>query len=68
MVKNLPTNAEDVGLFPRSGRSPREENGNPHQYSCLGNLMNRGVWQAIVHGGHKRVEHDLVTRQKQYYT
>ena len=70
-VENPPANAgdsTDMGLIPGLGRSPGGGNGNPHQYSCLGNLMNRGVWQAIVHGGHKRVEHDLVTRQKQYYT
>ena len=49
-VKNLPANAGDVGLIPVSGRSPREGNGNPLQYSCLGNSMDRGTWQAIVHG------------------
>ena len=40
----------DLGLIPGSGRSPREGNGNPLQYSCLGNLINRGAWQATVHG------------------
>ena len=40
----------DAGLIPGSGGSPEEENGNPHQYSCLGNLMDRGVWWATVHG------------------
>ena len=50
MVKNPPANAGDVGLIPRSGRSPREGNGNPLQYSCLRNLMNGGDWQAVVHG------------------
>ena len=49
-VKNLPANAGDVGLIPGLGRSPGEGNGNPLQYSCLGNLMDRGSWQAIVHG------------------
>ena len=49
-VKNLPANAGDVGLIPVSGRSPREGNGNPLQYSCLGNSMDKGTWQAIVHG------------------
>ena len=44
MVKNLPTNAEDSGLIPGSGRSPGEGNGNPLQYSCLGNPMDRGAW------------------------
>ena len=42
--------AEDMGLIPGSGRSPREGNGNPLQYSCLGNPMDRGAWQTTVHG------------------
>ena len=50
MVKNLPSNAEDVGSIPEWGRSPREGNDNPFQYSCLGNPMDRGAWQAAVHG------------------
>ena len=48
VVKNLPANAGDpgdVGSIPRLGRSPRRGNGNPLQYSYLGNSMNRGVWQ-----------------------
>ena len=49
MVKNLPVNAGDSGLIPGSGRSPGEGNGNPLQYSCLGNPMDRGAWQGIVH-------------------
>ena len=49
-VKNLPTDAGDVGLIPGSGRSPGEGNGNPLLYSCLGNPMDRGAWQATVHG------------------
>ena len=49
LVKNLPANAGDVGLIPgRLGRSPEGGNGNPLQYSCLGNPMDRGVWQATV--------------------
>ena len=50
MVKNPPTNTGDVGLIPQSGRSPGEGNGNPLQYSNLGNPMHRGAWQATVHG------------------
>ena len=50
VVKNSPANAGDVGLIPGSGRTPREGNGNPLQYSCLGNPMERGAWRAIVHG------------------
>ena len=42
-------NAEDAGSIPGSIWSPGEENGNPLQYSCLGNLMERGSWQATVH-------------------
>ena len=43
-------NAGDPGSIPGSGRSPGEGNGNPLQCSCLENLMDRGAWQAIVHG------------------
>ena len=53
VVKNLPANAEDardVGFIPGSGRSPGGGNGNPLQYSCLGNPMARGAWQAMLHG------------------
>ena len=49
VVKNLPPNAgdtRDVGLIPGWGRSPGEGNGNPFQYSCLGNPKDRGAWQA----------------------
>ena len=46
-VKNLPANAGDLGLITWSGRSPGEGNGNPVQYSCLGNPMDRGAWPAI---------------------
>ena len=51
VVKNLPTNAgntRDVSSIPVSGRSPGGGNGNPLQYSCLGNFMDRGAWQATV--------------------
>ena len=49
MVKNLPVNAGDAGLIPWWQRSLGVGNGNPLQYSCLKNFMERGVWQAIVH-------------------
>ena len=42
--------AGDMGLIPGLGRSPGEGNGNPLQYSCLRIPMDRGAWQAIVHG------------------
>ena len=53
MVKNPPANTGDVtdaGLIPGSGRSPGEGNGNPLQYFCLGNPMDRVAWWATVHG------------------
>ena len=50
MVKNLNCNAEDPSSIPGSGRSPGEGSGNPLQYSCLGNPMDRGAWWATVHG------------------
>ena len=48
--KNLPANAGDAGLIPGCGTSPGEGNGNPFQYSCLENAMDRGAWWAVVHG------------------
>ena len=45
--------AKSIGSTPVLGRSPGGENGNPLQYSCLGNPMNRGAWQATVHRGTK---------------
>ena len=53
MVKNLPASARDEGLIPGLGRSPGEGNGNPLQYSCLGNPTDRGTWSAAVLEGHK---------------
>ena len=53
MVKNPPVNAGDIrdaGLIPRLGRSPGGGYGNPLQYSCLENTMDRGAWWATVHG------------------
>jgi len=56
-VKNWPANEEDFvrvpGSIPGSGRSPGEENGNPLQYSSLENPMDKGAWQASVHGVEK---------------
>ena len=52
VVKNPPANAEDareVGSIPGSGRSPGVETGNPLQYSCLENSLDRGAWWATVH-------------------
>ena len=50
VVKNPPVNAGQLGSIPGSGRSPRGGNGNPLQYSCLGNSKDRGAWGTIVHG------------------
>ena len=52
MVKKLPANAGDIkdaGLIPGLGRSPGGEHGNPLQYSCLKNHIDRGAWWATVH-------------------
>ena len=52
---------ENLGLIPGSGKSPGKGNGNPLQYSCLGNPTDRGVWLATIHGV-TRLGHDLVTK------
>ena len=51
-------NAGDLSSISGSGRSPGEGNGNPLQYSCLENPMDRGAWRAIVHEMLERVGHD----------
>ena len=53
VVKNL---SADAGLITRSGIYPAEGNGNPLQYSCLGNTMDRGAWWATVHGVTKQLD------------
>ena len=55
---------EDAGLIPGSGRSPGGGHGNPLQYSCLENPMDRGTWWATVHGGHKKSD----TREVTYHS
>ena len=53
VVKNQPANAgdaRDMGSIPESGKSPAVGNGNPLQYSCLENSLDRGAWWATVHG------------------
>ena len=57
VVKNPPANTGDIrdtGSIPRSGRIPGEGNGNPLQYYCMENSMDKGAWWAIVHGVAKR--------------
>ena len=53
MVKNLPAMPGDPVLIPGSGRSPAERHGNPLQYSCLDNPVDRGLWRTTVHGAAK---------------
>ena len=64
VVKNPPADTGDADSIPGSGRSPGERNGNPLQYSCLKNPMDRGAWWATVHGA-QRVGHDPATEQQQ---
>ena len=59
VVKNPSVNAgdiKDIGLISGLGRSPGGGNGNPLQYSCLENPMDRGAWWATVHGGTKELD------------
>ena len=62
MVKNPPANAGDAGSIRGLGRLPGGGNGDPLQYTCLGNPMDRGAWWATVGS---QVRHDLVTKQQQ---
>ena len=67
-LKNPPANggdARDAGSIRGWGRSPEVGNGNPLQYSCLENPMDRGAWQAIVHGvGKSRTGLSVCTRAR----
>ena len=65
--KESACNTGDVGLIPGSGRSPGEGNGNPHQYSCLENSMDREAWWVTVHGVTKS-QAQLSAHHKQYCT
>ena len=58
--KESACNAGDLGLIPGSGRSPGERNGNPLQYSCLGNPIDGGAWQATLYGVAKSLSFILV--------
>ena len=64
MFKNLFTNSREsrnVGSIPGLGRFPGERNGNPLLYFCLGNPMDRGAWQAIIHGVAKGLNSESTT-------
>ena len=66
MIKNLSANAgdkRDMNSTPGLGRCPRGGHGNPLQYSCLENPMDRGAWRATVQGS-QRGGHDLATKQQ----
>ena len=74
VVKNTPANEGDTGSIPGSGRSPGEGDGNPLQYSCLGNPMDRGAWPGRLQSTGSQKESDLTERLKHactlylYYT
>ena len=57
VAKNLPANAGNTGLIPALGKSPEVENGNPLQYPCPGNPMDRRAWWARVYGVAKSWTH-----------
>ena len=56
VVKNIPVNAGAAGSIPGLGRAPREGNGTPVQYSCLGDPTDREAWKATVHGVPKELD------------
>ena len=64
--KESACSAGDPGFIPGSGRPPGEGNGNPLQYSCLGNRMDRGAWQATVYAV-PRIGHGLATKSPPLY-
>ena len=66
-VMNLPANAGEAGLIPGLGSSPREGNGNPLQYSCLGISWTKGAWWATVHGVTKQLDTTWPLNNKNKY-
>ena len=64
VVKNLPANAGDLGLILGLGRPPGEENGNPLQFSCLADPMDRRAW-GVQFMGSQWVRHNLATKQQE---
>ena len=67
MIKEFICNAGDTGSIPGWERYPGAGNGNPLQYFCLANPMDRGTWWATVHG-FTRVAHDLATKHRHTHT
>ena len=67
MVKNPPADTGGLGLISGSGRSLGGGHGNPLQYSCLENPMNRGNWWAIVHGVAKELDMNSRLNNNRYY-
>ena len=65
--KESACSAGDLGSIPESGRSPREGSGYPLQYSCLKNSMDRGAWQAIVHGVACKIRYGWATNTHTIY-
>ena len=63
--KESTRNTGDAGSIPGSGISPGKEKGNPLQYTCLENPMDRGTWQVTIHGVAEEVRHNLATKQQQ---
>ena len=68
VVKNMPANAGDSCMISGSERSPGAGNGNPLQYSCLGNPMDRGAWRATVHRVAKESNMTKATEQASMHT
>ena len=66
VVKHLLANAGDPGSIPTSGRSPGEGNGNPLEYSCLENSIDRRVWRAASPWGHKVLDMTNITNTHIY--
>ena len=64
VVKNLPANTGDTDWTAGLGKSPGVGNGNPLQYSCLGNPKDRGAWWATIHGVTKESDTTLATKQQ----
>ena len=67
VLKNLPADAGDMRLIPGPGRSPGAGDGNPFQYSCLENPMDRGAWPAVIRKV-QRVVHEQLSQHNCWST